>query len=128
MEESGLEPGRNSFEGLWKEDKMRLKSAAQKVSKKYKERRKALRGQRKKKSDDIAYSSGAFGVKKTPEFGKKRKQPVFGKKDKTDTGMKDIKDDSKAKEENNNGADKDSAEPKITFILDGIDQITLIRI
>lgn len=79
MEMCDIEPGRNTMKALRLQDKLRRSSAAQKVSKKYKERRRKLRSQRKDKGDSTAYHPGNFGLTSQPEVnmtskGKKRKR------------------------------------------------------
>lgn len=79
MKMCGIEPGRNTMKALRLQDKLRSSSAAQKVSKKYKEQRRKLRSQRKVKGDSTAYHPGNFGLTSQREVnmtskGKKRKR------------------------------------------------------
>ena len=55
MEMCKREPGRNTIKALRLQDKQRLRNAAQKVSLKYKDRRRKLRSQGKVKGDSAAY-------------------------------------------------------------------------
>lgn len=70
-----ISPGHNTLRALRDHDATRLKSAAVKVSEKYKRRRRYLRAQRlKKATDKQVYVAGGFGLTSTPEsYAKKRK-------------------------------------------------------
>lgn len=72
MESCGVRPGSSMLKALRKEDKARIQSAAYKVSKKYRERRQALRSKKKAKADKQSYSSGSFGLSAKPEIKPKK--------------------------------------------------------
>jgi hypothetical protein len=75
MKSCGISPGSSMLEAFRKEDKKRIQGAAYKVTLKYREKRRALRAQKKDKTDKQSYSSGAFGLSTKPEEGKlKRKR------------------------------------------------------
>ena len=72
MKSCGVGPGSNMLKALRKEDKTRVQSAAYKISKKYRDRRQALRSKKKDKSDKLSYSSGSFGLSAKPEIKPKK--------------------------------------------------------
>ena len=69
----GVSPGANMLKALRKEDEVRVKSAAQKISQKYVKQRKLLRAKKKAKGDN-SYSFGAFGLSSMPEISLKKER------------------------------------------------------
>ena len=67
MKSCGITPGSSMLQAFRKEDKSRVQNAAYKISKKYKDKRQALRAKKKDKTDKQSYSSGAFGLSAKPE-------------------------------------------------------------
>lgn len=75
MNMCGITPGTHTMRALRKQDETRVKTAAKKVSIKYREKRQKLRAQRKSKGDKMAYQPGGFGLSAKPvDTGKKRKR------------------------------------------------------
>ena len=69
--------GINTLSALRNEDKLRLKNAARKVSSKYRERRKSLRFDKKRKHpDSMVCKAGSFGLAVEPGLQKKQKPTI----------------------------------------------------
>ena len=120
MENIGLSVGENVYRALRKEDNQRILSAAQKISKKYRLRRKEIKFGKKrmaKLSSKVAYKAGSFGTDVLPEHAivkvkqsKKRKmRKEVGKKVKTTADF----------------VNESSDQLKITFVPD--EEIALIQ-
>ena len=76
-------PGVQTMRALRKQDRVRIQTAAKKVSLKYREKRQKLRSLRKSKGDKSAYQPGAFGLSSKPidtGVSKKRKNRQRDKK------------------------------------------------
>ena len=68
---------------LRKQDRVRIQTAAKKVSLKYREKRQKLRSLRKSKGDKSAYQPGAFGLSSKPiDTGVSKKRKRTGKETK----------------------------------------------
>ena len=69
MEKLGLPVGRNMLRALRREDNRRLRTAAQKATKKYKRRRKQIKFTNRTalKSSNLSYNAGSFGTDSVPE-------------------------------------------------------------
>lgn len=80
MDLSGVNPGQSMLKAMRQQDSRRIKSAAQKVSSKYRKQRKELRAKRKSKGEE-SYSSGAFGRDSKPETAVKQGKKLKSKKD-----------------------------------------------
>lgn len=61
------EPGENSMRAFRSKDNLRIQSAAQKVSQKYRLQRQKQRFQGKAKPDSASYLPGSFGLAPEPE-------------------------------------------------------------
>ena len=70
MKDCSITPGKNAIKVSSKRDAHRLRNAAIKVSKKYKDRRRQLRGKQKHacQKEKESYISGAFDLTSTPEY------------------------------------------------------------
>lgn len=66
LELCGVTPGSHTMRALKKQDEVRLRNAAKKVSDKYKESRKKRRAQKKQKADRNAYEAGGFDLNVLP--------------------------------------------------------------
>ena len=72
MKRLGIEAGKNTLSGLWEEDAMSLKNAAKKIQAKYRNRRRRLRFEKKKRTPkEVVYKAGSFGVGIEQETGRK---------------------------------------------------------
>ena len=79
----GVTPGMHTMRALRKQDDVRLKTAAKKVSDKYRKKRQKLRAQKKDKADKRSYQPGGFGLSAKPidsTESKKRKRAPNKKK------------------------------------------------
>jgi hypothetical protein len=79
----GVTPGMHTMRALRKQDDVRLKTAAKKVSDKYRKNRQKLRAQKKDKADKRSYQPGGFGLSAKPidsTESKKRKRAPNKKK------------------------------------------------
>ena len=80
----GVTPGSYTMRALDKQDKMRLRNAAKKVSDNYKKSRRKRRAQKKEKADKTAYQAGAFDLNVMPvedvTSKKKKRAPKKPKK------------------------------------------------
>ena len=88
MELCQITPGVNTMKAFRQQDRSRIKSTSQKVSRKYQKQRQCLLAQRKSKGDESAYQSGGFGLSSIPDKcgAKKRKlskKPLEGQKNKS---------------------------------------------
>ena len=127
MKNCNIIPGRNAMTAFSKRDAHRLMNAAIKVSKKYKDRRRELRGRRKHgcHKEKESYISGAFGITSTP--GYKKSFSSRGKKERK------IQEEERTKmlrrrqlihvETDDNDY---SIEPRIKFVLPLTDTFTVI--
>ena len=70
----GITPGANTMKAFRQQDEKRIKSAAKKVSVKYRDQRRKRRAQRKAKADQNAYQAGAFGLSSKPDDIKQQKK------------------------------------------------------
>ena len=70
MRDCRVTPGRNALMAFSKRDSSRLRNAAIKISKKYKDRLKQLRASQKhfSEKENESYISGGFGLTSTPEY------------------------------------------------------------
>ena len=82
------------FKALKKEDRVWLKLAAQKTSRKYRMQRRTLRAQSKKK-DKNSYKSGSFGLGEKPETLQKERK----RKATTSSGVAKKKDNNTTKKQ-----------------------------
>ena len=72
MKRLSIEAGKNTFSGLREEDAMCLKNAAKKIQAKYRNRRRRLRFEKKKRTPkEVVYKAGSFGVGIEQETGRK---------------------------------------------------------
>lgn len=62
----GVTPGAHTMKALGKQDDVRLKNAAKKVSEKYRKKRKKLRSEKKDKADKKSYQAGGFDLSAKP--------------------------------------------------------------
>ena len=127
MKNCNIIPGRNAMTAFSKRDAHRLMNAAIKVLKKYKDRRRELRGRRKHgcHKEKESYISGAFGITSTPEY--KKSFSSRGKKERK------IQEEERTKmlrrrqlihvETDDNNY---SIEPRIKFVLPLTDTFTVI--
>ena len=67
MELCQVSPGVNTMKALRQQDKLRIQSTSQKISKKYRKERQNLCSQKKSKRDEHAYQSGAFSLSSQPD-------------------------------------------------------------
>ena len=74
----GVTPGAQTMSALRKQDDVRMKNAAKKISEKYRKKRQKLRSEKKDKSDKKSYQPGGFGLSAKPindtETKKKKKK------------------------------------------------------
>ena len=74
----GVTPGAQSMSAVRKQDDVRIKNAAKKISEKYRKKRQKLQSEKKDKADKKSYQSGGFGLSVKPvndaETKKKKKQ------------------------------------------------------
>ena len=75
----GVTPGAETMSALRKQDDVRIKNAAKKISEKYRKKRQKLRSEKKDKSDKKSYQPGGFGLSAKPindtETKKKKTAP-----------------------------------------------------
>ena len=68
FEKLGLQATPLLYQSIQLVNKKRVRDAARKVSKKYLDRRKKLRSQRKNKTSQVSYHPGAFSVHRKPDI------------------------------------------------------------
>ncbi|CAB3990356.1 Hypothetical predicted protein [Paramuricea clavata] len=79
----GVTPGVHTMKALKRQDDVRLKNAAKKVSEKYRKKRQKLRSAKKDKADKKSYQPGGFGLSAKPiENPKSKKRKTAPKKKK----------------------------------------------
>ena len=125
MKDCSITPGKNAMKAISKRDVSRLRNAAIKISRNYKDRRKQLRSKQKHvcQKGKESYISGAFGITSTPEYKKnlssrKKKQSRIEEARKTKT--------LRRRELIHVEADDDhcNIEPRIQFVLPLTDNFT----
>eukprot|EP00112_Aurelia_sp_Birch-Aquarium-sp1_P021080 Seg5580.2 transcript_id=Seg5580.2/GoldUCD/mRNA.D3Y31 product="hypothetical protein" protein_id=Seg5580.2/GoldUCD/D3Y31 len=121
MQGMGMSPGKNMYEALRDEDKVRIHAAARRTSHKYRMRRKKLRfGKMENKAvKQISYKSGSFGTGTKPEpMGKSSKKISHSNVQQGERNAVNENKKRKRKESMQSEFEHNSA-PKITFIEEG---------
>jgi hypothetical protein len=70
----GITPGQNSMRALRLQDRVRIQSAAKKMTLKYKNQRRRLRALQKSKGDKNAYQPGGFSLSSQPDIKQNKKK------------------------------------------------------
>lgn len=123
LESAGVKVSANMLQGVRKEDSLRIKVAAKKITEKARMRRRKLRAEKKSKKDDVVtYKAGSFGLSAEPE-------DITGAVDHVDRNETNNKDkrvnlkDNKATRKRANAMDK----IEITFVDESdIDFVTIV--
>ena len=127
MKDCSITPGRNAIKAFSKRDAHRLRNAAIKVSKKYKDRRRQLRGKQKHvcQKEKESYISGAFGLTSTPEY----KENFTSRKEKQSRSEKEGRTKMSRRRELIHveaAGNHCNIEPRIQFVLPLTDKFTAV--
>ena len=87
----GVTPGVHTMRAFRKQDDVRLKNSAKKVSEKYRKKRQKLRSQKKDKADKKSYQPGGFGLSAKPVDSTKSKKRKSARKEIKDNEQPQIR-------------------------------------